>query len=473
MSLREVTASVPAASHRPVPFWRRKGLLWGTFAVLVLMIAVVTRDAAPYPIGDVDAVYRRWVHEALSRNIPGIHQPFVYPILALVPMYLAYVLGGDALFNSMWLALFTAGCAAMMAMLTRPSRDVAAAERGGIAAWWWLAFMVAIGPVLFSRIDGFTAPLAVIAMLWVGRRPAVSAALLTALGWCKIWTVAPFLAAVATHGRRGVRVAAAVALTASILLVALLAGGETEIFSFLTGQNGRGLQAESVAAVPFIWLAHVHPETWGVYFDTHIISHQVFGPGAADVARFTGWVLPALIIVPLAAPLLARRREVPLETLFAPLALALTSALILGNKVGSPQFVSWLGAVLVMGIAMEGRRFAVPAVITLVTAYSAQLLYPWNFDALTMASRMGVVLVTLRALGILALFVWSLVELVRRLRPGAKAQSGRATGPTSPSLVASATSATASAATAATATPATTATATATSPSTATAISTV
>ncbi|MEK8227425.1 hypothetical protein NKG05_16950 [Oerskovia sp. M15] len=44
--------------------------------------------------------------------------------------------------------------------------------RGRIAAWWWLAFLVALGPIFLGRLDGVAAALLVIALaVAVRRRP--------------------------------------------------------------------------------------------------------------------------------------------------------------------------------------------------------------------------------------------------------------------------------------------------------------
>ena len=62
------------------------------------------------------------------------------------------------------------------------------------------------------------------------------------------------------------------------------------------------------------------------------------------------------------------RRGVPGAELLPPLALAITTALILFNKVGSPQFVTWLAVPIVLradGVASPGagRRSGCPVVL--------------------------------------------------------------------------------------------------------------
>ena len=65
------------------------------------------------------------------------------------------------------------------------------------------------------------------------------------------------------------------------------------------------------------------------------------------------------------------------------LALAITSALILFNKVGSPQFVGWLVVPIVYGMATaaigEGRSFRVPAILAAAIALLTQSFYPYLY----------------------------------------------------------------------------------------------
>ena len=52
--------------------------------------------------------------------------------------------------------------------------------------------------------------------------------------------------------------------------------------------------------------------------------------------------------------------------LFPPLALALVLAFIVFNKVGSPQYMTWIIAPLVVGLVVDRRRWWRPAALGLV-----------------------------------------------------------------------------------------------------------
>jgi hypothetical protein len=98
------------------------------------------------------------------------------------------------------------------------------------------------------------------------------------------------------------------------------------------------------------------------------------------------------------------------------LALALVTALIAVNKVGSPQFVSWLAVPIVLGIATRiagtGRSFRTPAAIVLAIAGLTQLVYPYLYNALLSLDPLMLVVLTGRNLLYFVLLGWALHAIV-------------------------------------------------------------
>lgn len=412
--------------------------LWTLFAIVMTLLSLENLHSGSNPFGDVYEVYRGWANQAAGGSVPGIHEPFVYPILALVPMWLARVLGGPERegYGTAWLWIVIAASAIGLAWLTirphlaagrasDPARAAGSASleraerRGADAGWWWLAYLIALGPIAIGRIDGFTAPLAIIGIMLVRSSPLLSGALLALLAWCKIWTVAPFAAAVALFTRqRGMLLVGGLAVTAVVILVGLMAGSGANVLSFVTEQTGRGLQVESTAATPFTWLAAAQTPGYQVAYDTDILSVQVSGPGTEIASSLTTPAMALGIGALLAIAMLSHRRGARPERLVLPLALGLVLVLILFNKVGSPQFATWIGAVMAAAIAIEGRRWLLPGGLALVAAWATQLIYPWSYDRVMYMSTTGAALLTVRNGLYVALFVWCVRELLRRAKAG-------------------------------------------------------
>jgi hypothetical protein len=99
------------------------------------------------------------------------------------------------------------------------------------------------------------------------------------------------------------------------------------------------------------------------------------------------------------------------------LSLALVSALIVVNKVGSPQFISWLAVPIVLGLLTSGRdgapSFRVPAALTLVIAALTHTVYPYLYYLLLASHPAMVTVLSIRNIALIVLLVWAVVCLVR------------------------------------------------------------
>ena len=147
-------------------------------------------------MGDVDVVYRTWMQQGVGGGVwVGIDLPWVYPLLAAVPMVIAR-LGGDSGYGAVWLVLVSLLNAGAFAVLLTRRRD------GAVAAWWWLGFLVALGPIALGRIDAVTVSIALVGLLLVSSRPSLASALLTVAAWVKVWPAALVVVALLAVRRR-------------------------------------------------------------------------------------------------------------------------------------------------------------------------------------------------------------------------------------------------------------------------------
>ncbi|MFC6354865.1 hypothetical protein [Luethyella okanaganae] len=379
--------------------------LWGVFGLVHAMLVWLCLTAPGLPLGDVTRVYKLWVVEAQAGAFQvGIDRAWVYPILAFIPMAAAMALGPE-LYPVTWLGIIVLLDIAAFAVLVggwrRPPRRRA-------AAWWWIGLLIALGPIALARIDAVTVPIAIVALLVVARRPALGAALLAIGAWLKIWPAA-VVAGLIVASRARLRVIwSALTVTATVLAIGLVLGGGTNMLSFVTQQTGRGLQIESPVSTIWMWQAAMRMPGVRPYYDRDILTYQVAGPGA-DVASAIMTPLLAIVVAgTMLLGVLAIRRGAAFVAVFPALALAIVTALIAFNKVGSPQFICWLVAPVVLGIVYRRRGFAVPAVLVLAIAALTQLIYPYLYDWLVVADPALVLLLTARNLLELVLFGWAL-----------------------------------------------------------------
>lgn len=391
----------------------RRAWLWVGFALVHLAVATLGFVQPNAPMGDVTLVYQPWARAAVEHgSIMGIAQEWIYPQLAIVPMVLALGLSWIAGYEVAWAILVTALDALAFALLVGRGRSAGRT----IAAAFWLLFQLLLGPVGMYRLDAITVPLALAGILWLVGRPLLASLLLSVATWMKVWPAALLAAAVIAVRRRIVIVAGAAIVSGLTLLAIFAAGGAMHAFGFVAGQTGRGLQLEAPVTGWFLWQAVAGVEGAFVYYDSDILTFQVTG---ADVDAVIAVMTPLLALAVGAVATLGAVqawRGASFARLFPPLALALVLALIVFNKVGSPQFLTWIIAPIAIGLVLESRRWWGAAIAALAAALLTQLVYPLLYHRLILADGIAAAVLTLRNLLLIALLVWAVVRVVRAPR---------------------------------------------------------
>lgn len=375
--------------------------VWATFGLVHAVLIMENLFAPNGPLGDVQVTYPAWWIDALiSGDYPGLTAPGVYPFLALVPIAIATEGVGA------WFVLVVIVDAAALAFVARRSLT---------AAFVWLAFQLALGPIALGRIDAVTVALAIIAVTILERSPRASGVLIAVATWVKVWPVALGLAAMrsarfASFARWSIGTAGALAVAG------IVAGDRFSVFSFLSQQQGRGIQVEAVAATPWLWDAWAAGQSV-VTYSADIHTFEIVGPGTSLVAQvLTVAQVVALLAVGLA--LVANGRSATIASAsFGYSLLVLVSLLVTTNKVGSPQFVSWFAVPLVaMVLANASRATAVLVALIGSVAVLTHVIYPYAYFAFLELRTVPLVLVTVRNLTEIALLVASSVVLLTQLR---------------------------------------------------------
>ena len=382
--------------------------IWIAFALVHLALVVLNLTAPGYPLGDVTAVYRVWAENAANGWLRmGVDAPWVYPILAFAPMAAALAFGAEY-YAETWLAIVTLLDAIAFAVLlgqaslSRPRR---------LAAWWWLGFLALLGPIALGRIDAITVPIAITGLLWAAGRPRVAAVLLTIGAWVKVWPAALLAALVIASGKRVDALTVAAALSAGILGVSLIAGSGLNAVGFIAEQAGRGLQIEAPLAVAWLWQIVGGSESVRIEYSRDILTFQIEGPWADAAAALTTPLMAVGVTAVVLLGIRAARRGAAFGVLLPPLALSFVVVLMLANKVGSPQFATWLAAPVIVGLVYRPARFAVPACIAAAVALFTHIIYPYWYGWLLVANPAFVFLLTVKVALLVALLVWGIRAL--------------------------------------------------------------
>ena len=399
-----------AATERDVGVIRRslagRAALWTGFVLVHLALIWLNLYGQGYPLGDVSFVYRVWAENATDGLVRmGIDVPWVYPILAFAPMTAALALGVEW-YGHTWLAIVSVLDAIAFSILVGNAR-LSRSRR--IAAWWWVGFLAVLGPIALGRIDAITVPLAITGLLFAAGRPRVAAVLLTVGAW-----------------------------------VEGVAGGARRRPRHRRSQARRGRHRRRGAE-----RRHPRGERRGRgRGERHRLRRRAGGPRPADrgAARHGlaladrggiegrhGRVRPRHPHLPDRRagsgcrrrphdPTHARRggdrrrcsgvraaaRRAHLGELLAPLSLGFVVVLMVANKVGSPQFATWLAAPIILGLVYRPARFAVPAALAAAVALLTHIIYPYWYGWLLIANPAFVFLLTVKSALLIALLVWSL-----------------------------------------------------------------
>ena len=290
-------------------------------------------------------------------------------------------------------------------------------------AWWWLAFLVLLGPVAMGRLDAVVAPVVVVALSIALNHPRITSALLTAAAWVKVAPGALLIALFVAVRRpwRSVVVPAAIVSVVVVGTVAAL-GGMPHVASFLTEQEERGLQIESPGATPWL-VAGLFSSSITRYLNQPIVTWEIKGPGTQGAAD----VLGALFFVALgaAALLLWWRREqlgaamwsggIARTELLVRGAMLLTLAMLVFNKVGSPQYIGWLAPPVAVALALRLPGWRTTAWLVLGTAGATQVVFPWFYAEVVSGGTGATLTLAARNVALVVLLVHTVIALVRPL----------------------------------------------------------
>ncbi|CAB4921548.1 unannotated protein [freshwater metagenome] len=278
-------------------------------------------------------------------------------------------------------------------------------------AWVWVVSGVLIGPIMLARFDLIPTVFAVLAVVWASK-PYLSGAASSIGTLLKLW---PGLMLLALPRRSLIRGGIGFVAAALVVMGAISVWSSGAV-SFLGGQRDRGLQVESVGALPYLVM-----NVFGGHASTvfRYGSREIDMPGANTVG-FVISVGGLLLIAALAVlRLIGRLEDLPAGDV------ALTALLVsvATSRVLSPQYAVWVAGVAAIALMDPVTRLRRSMWLLVPTAVAAQLIYPWAYDGMLHGDWFAVTLQTIRVLTLVAATIYALYVVVR-------SASGRALVPT-------------------------------------------
>ncbi|GLZ09939.1 membrane protein [Actinomadura sp. NBRC 104425] len=395
---------------RPGRRWAGDRFIWAWVLTRLLMLAICFSPGYPLrsTISDV-VLYHEWGPALAEGRFPGDDARWQYPPLAVLPLLLPRVLGGQYGITFMLCAL--AADLAILCLLR--SKD-----RAPAGAWCWITGIFLLGPICLFRFDLFVTIPVVAALLWPGRHRLFG--VLMAVGaLMKAWPVA--LAFALRRDRTAVRVAVACAATGALVAGAVTIAGDG-VWSFLRAQRDRGAEIEAVAATP-INVARLFGWTGEVRYQYG--SWELVGPGVG-AAVAASLVITVVGLVLLAVPVLRRDPREWTPAAGADAVLAGVLVLVVGGRVLSPQYLIWVLGVAAACLATAGSRQRLPAAMVLAAAALTHLGYPILWRLLNEGRFLPNAVLTLRNALLVAAAVLAVRAVWRRPRKDTPRQGAAA-----------------------------------------------
>jgi len=389
----------------PKKFW---------FILLIALLAQLTLiwlgTASGDPFGDVRYTYAAWITSMLDHGyILGINEPWVYPFIAEIPLWLAHFVSfGD--YMTGWFLVTVNLNMLTFAYLLGWGKKM---ERSN-AAWFLIACIFLCGPVALGRFEVFSLILTVLGAiaLW-NKRESLSMQFFNLATWIKVAPVAAiFTGFVITNNKRKF-ILHLIYGTAAIVILGLLLGGNSAMFSFVGMQSGRGVQVESTIGI--IWLVQILLGIPGakIYYDNEILTFQVSGLGVTEIASLMTLVQFAALAITIFLGIRAKRKGVDTNTLFAWIFLTATLDLLIFNKVGSPQYEMWVIGAAFAGVLFGTAKWKPVLWLTIFSSGMSWLIFPIYYGYLLDGKPLGVGLLIVRNLAVVAILVWSNIQLTK------------------------------------------------------------
>jgi hypothetical protein len=323
-----------------------------------------------------------------------------YPPLAAVVFLVGYLIAGNTV-GFVFLALIAD--LAIFSLLIQRGRE----QANSIPAVIWTIAPLVMGPILLGRFDVFVTLAAVVALLSVGkaRRFGVAVAVGTLL---KVW---PLLLLLATP--KGSALKAIMWFLATFTMGSfMLSLWWNESFSFIGGQRSRGLQIESVGALPYqLWNAG--PGNVSSAFQFGAI--EVVASGTSMVS-----LVVTLIGLALMGTLFYWRIFGKLDSA-NPSDIALLAVLIsiISSRVLSPQYMVWVFGLLAVCAFTPQQNFKKITILICISSGIGQIIYPWWYIHFQQGGVIAVAAHTIRIVTLLWAtgIAWKNLKDVSRQNP--------------------------------------------------------
>ena len=307
-------------------------------------------------------LYDWWAGNMQHGHFPINDDMWQYPPLAALVFILGYLIAPHTI-GFVFLAL--AIDALLFYFLLEAGSE--SPKQNFLPATVWVSAGALIGPILLGRFDVFPTFFAVLALLFISK-PSAFGVNIAFGALLKVWPALLFLGVPKNKFKNSFIWFVGIFVSLSILLTLWWPNS----FSFITGQRSRGLQIESVGALPYM--------LW------HQIATDMpieFRYGAVEVVA-SGVNLVSLVITLIGLALLGQvaiwqYRNQLSKSSVAEIGIYVVSVSMVTSRVLSPQYIIWLFGLLAVCALNPVQNFMKIFSLISVSAFLGQLIYPFLY----------------------------------------------------------------------------------------------
>jgi hypothetical protein len=356
------------------------GVAWVVSRIILVgtVVGFVPYPDGPSVINDV-RLYAEWSNLLVTGRFPIGDEMWQYPPGAGVVFALAAVIGSNPVVAFIVIALACDLAILIVLVVAGRRRSV-----GLDAAWAWVIGALLVGPVFIARFDVVPTLAAVVALVVV-TRPVWSGAAAAAGALLKVWPGLMLIALPRHALPKGILgfVVAAAAILGGVMLWSI--GG----VSFLGEQGARGLQVESVGALPFMtWNAISQDVPTEFRYGAMEVDLAITIPLGLAITLAGVAVLGALGVL----RLLGRLEEV------RPADVALVALLVsvITSRVLSPQYSVWIIGVAAVTFLDPLSRLRTAVWLLVPSILVTQAIYPFGYGSFLDGTWWAVILQIIR-----------------------------------------------------------------------------
>jgi hypothetical protein len=357
---------------------------------------------------------------------PYVDFGFEYPPLA-IPAMLVPPRDGTLAAYEYWFSLEMVGvcCVSAVVVALTAAKMWRGIGRPFAATVGFAAAVASAGALSLNRFDplvGLLVALSVLALVW---RRYVPAGLAVGLGFALKLTpivLLPLVLVVPARRRAACWAAVAAVGAAVVPFIPFLIESARAFNGVSAYQGGRGLQIESLGGTPYLLASLAGGEGVRVVVPGGG-SLEVVGPGSAQVAALSPLTVLALLVV--VNVLVWRARHALRESPEAVVLAALTAllAVLVGNKVLSPQHLLWVLPLTALCLVARPPLHKAAGVLVLGAVLLTQVEFPAFYHEMSRLEPLPIVLVALRNSLLAAAFIVCLWGLWSACATGAVGES--------------------------------------------------